>query len=124
MNTNKVNVDWEFGKDTLRTLGSLRPFVGGVFGLVTYFGLQSGLVSLQIGDGGGDKGTENFYFYVFSFVAGFSERFAQDMLLASTMGAGGKKEDEAPPPVESQLPPVTATGQTSVEAPGGPPPAA
>jgi hypothetical protein len=120
MNTNKVNVDWEFGKDTLRTLGSLRPFVGGIFGLMTYFGLESGLVSLKIGDGGGN-GTNNFYFYVFSFAAGFSERLAQDMLLASTMGAGGKKSDE-PPPVEP--PPVTATGQMSGEAPAGPQPAA
>ncbi len=121
MNTGKVTVDWEFGKDTLRTLGSLRPFIGGVFGLITYFGLESGLVSLQIGDA---TGNQDFYFYVFSFAAGFSERLAQDMLLgAATLGGLGKKEEE-PPPAEPQPPPVTAAGQTSGEAPAGPQPAA
>ena len=43
-----VRVDWEFGKDTLRTLGALRPFVGGVFGLMTFFALKSGVVALDI----------------------------------------------------------------------------
>ena len=41
-------MDWEFGKDTLRTLGALRPFVGGVFGLMTFFALKSGVVALDI----------------------------------------------------------------------------
>jgi hypothetical protein len=120
MNTGKVGVDWEFGKDTLRTLGSLRPFIGGIFGLMTYFGLESGLVSLQIGDA---TGNPDFYFYVFSFAAGFSERLAQDMLLGASAFAGLGKKDDEPPPPEPQPPSVTATGQTTGEAPAGPQPA-
>jgi hypothetical protein len=82
MTGNRVRVDWEFGKDTLRTLGSLRPFVGGVFGLATYFALKSGVVALEVGD------SKSSYFYIlFAFVAGFSERFAQDMLLGPTVQA-------------------------------------
>jgi hypothetical protein len=93
MNTGRTSIDWEFGKDTLRTLGSLRPFVGGVFGLATYFGLRSGVVSLDLGNG-----SQNFYFFVlFSFVAGFSERFAKDMLLGPTLGRAGGGKDELPP---------------------------
>ena len=83
MSSDKVRVDWEFGKDTLRTLGSLRPFVGGVFGLMTFFALKSGVVALDIANSGKSP-----YFYIlFSFAAGFSERLAQDMLLGSTVEA-------------------------------------
>jgi hypothetical protein len=116
MNSGRVGLDWQFGRDTLRTLGSLRPFVGGIFGLMTFFGLKSGLIALDLGDG-----EKNFYFYVlFSFAAGFSERLAQDMLLAGAIGrvtgAGPPPPDPAaaptPPPPE---PPVTAEGQLSGE---------
>ena len=103
MNSGKVRVDWEFGKDTLRTLGALRPFVGAVFGLMTFFALKSGVVALDI-----TNNSKSIYFYVlFAFAAGFSERLAQDMLVGSTVEAAvsrGKRRrteeeglPEAPP---------------------------
>src|ERR671935_53725 len=83
LNSGRVKVDWEFGKDTLRTLGALRPFVGGIFGLLTFFALKSGVVALDIADA-----KRSTYFYVlFAFAAGFSERLAQDMLLGPAAGA-------------------------------------
>jgi hypothetical protein len=86
MNSGRVRVDWEFGKDTLRTLGALRPFVGGIFGLITFFALKSGVVALDISDA-----KRSTYFYVlFAFAAGFSERLAQDMLLGPTVQAAGR----------------------------------
>lgn len=86
MNSGRVRVDWEFGKDTLRTLGALRPFVGGVFGLATFFALKSGVVALEVGD------SKSSYFYIlFGFAAGFSERLAQDMLLGSTVEAAAAR---------------------------------
>jgi hypothetical protein len=91
MSTGSVRLDWEFGKDTLRTLGALRPFVGAVFGLITFLALQSGVVDLRVGDE-----NNTYYFIVFAFVAGFSERFAQDMLL----GAAG--EDSSSPKAPEQ----------------------
>src|SRR4029453_2318606 len=78
MSTGRVRLDWEFGKDTLRTLGALRPFVGAVFGLMTFLALKSGVFKLMSGDG------SSYYYIVFAFIAGFSERFAQDMLLGSS----------------------------------------
>ena len=87
MTSNRVTVDWEFGKDTLRTLGSLRPFVGGVFGLMTFFALKSGVVALDI-----VNSSKSVYFYIlFAFAAGFSERLAQDMLIGPTVGAAAAK---------------------------------
>jgi hypothetical protein len=104
MNSGKVRVDWEFGKDTLRTLGALRPFVGAVFGLMTFFALKSGVVALDITN----HQSKSTYFYIlFAFAAGFSERLAQDMLVGSTVEAAvsrGKRRraeeeglPEAPP---------------------------
>jgi hypothetical protein len=108
MSSTSIGIDWEFGKDTLRTLGSLRPFVGGIFGVMTYFALRSGLVSLDLG-----SGSQNFYFYVlFSFAAGFSERLAQDMLLGSTVGRLVARSDE---PVPAPEPPPVAAPQGNTE---------
>jgi hypothetical protein len=90
LSSGKVRVDWEFGKDTLRTLGSLRPFVGAVFGLITYLALKSGVVGIDLANNAGSS----YYFVVFSFAAGFSERLAQDMLLSSTLESFGKSGNE------------------------------
>ena len=97
-----VRVDWEFGKDTLRTLGGLRPCVGAVFGLMTFLALKSGVVGLKLA-GDGDN---SYYYIVFAFAAGFSERLAQDMLLGSTLESvtsrGKRPETEAPQPDEPE----------------------
>jgi hypothetical protein len=92
LSSGKVRVDWEFGKDTLRTLGSLRPFVGAVFGIITFLALKSGVIGIDLAN----KEGASYYFVVFSFAAGFSERLAQDMLLSSTLESfgGGQKTDE------------------------------
>lgn len=90
LSSGSVRVDWEFGKDTLRTLGALRPAVGAVFGLITYFALKSGIVNLT-------DTNVSAYYIVFAFVAGFSERFTQDMLLGSTFGAAGVKTSKSEP---------------------------
>jgi sulfite exporter TauE/SafE len=118
MNSGKVRVDWEFGKDTLRTLGALRPFVGAVFGLMTFFALKSGVVALDI-----TNNNKSTYFYVlFAFAAGFSERLAQDMLVGSTVEAAvsrGKRrgaEGEAVPeiPPDEELTAATPSAGTGV----------
>jgi hypothetical protein len=117
MTSNRMRVDWEFGKDTLRTLGALRPFVGGIFGLMTFFALKSGVVALDIANS-----SKSAYFYIlFAFAAGFSERLAQDMLLGPTVQAAAAKgrhtrdpeaEVEPPPVSEEELDPATASGTT------------
>lgn len=110
MSTGRVRLDWEFGKDTLRTLGALRPFVGAVFGLMTFLALKSGVVNLMAGDG------SSYYYVVFAFVAGFSERFAQDMLLGSS-GAGAVMHGKSPQeqPDDAALPDETTFDVAATE---------
>jgi hypothetical protein len=107
MNSGRVRVDWEFGKDTLRTLGALRPFVGGIFGLITFFALKSGVVALDISD----AKRSTYFFVLFAFAAGFSERLAQDMLLGPTVQAAGRvrrprDQPQADEQVLDEQPPV------------------
>jgi sulfite exporter TauE/SafE len=117
MNSGKMRVDWEFGKDTLRTLGALRPFVGAVFGLMTFFALKSGVVALDIANN-----SKSIYFYVlFAFAAGFSERLAQDMLVGSTVEAAvsrGKRlradEEGSPEAPPDNLAGTEATAGTGI----------
>jgi hypothetical protein len=68
----KFNVDFEVGRATLRWLGSFRPFLGAVFGVVAYFAVKGGLVQISL-----DNVSEFEYYTVFAFLAGFSERFTQ-----------------------------------------------
>jgi hypothetical protein len=51
--------------------------------MMTFFALKSGVVALDIANN-----SKSIYFYVlFAFAAGFSERLAQDMLVGSTVEA-------------------------------------
>jgi hypothetical protein len=68
----KFNVDFEVGRATLRWLGSFRPFLGAVFGIVAYFAFKGGLVQVKI-----ENVSEFEYYTVLAFVGGFSERFTQ-----------------------------------------------
>jgi hypothetical protein len=68
----KFNVDFEVGRATLRWLGSFRPLLGAVFGIVTYFAFKGGLIQITI-----KEATQFEYYTVLAFVAGFSERFTQ-----------------------------------------------
>ena len=107
LSSGTVRVDWEFGKDTLRTLGALRPFVGAVFGLVTFIALRSGVIA----DLSNRQG-RSYYYIVFAFAAGFSERFAQDMLLGSTVETVTRKPkqgDSDGQTAEAQAPKPTAS---------------
>lgn len=78
----------------LVTFGALRPFVGGVFGLVTFCVLEAGLVSAIVLPT--EAGPELCFVAVFAFAAGFNERFFQDMLARASPGDSLENEDPAP----------------------------
>ncbi len=82
--------------------GTVRVDWEAVFGLMTFLALKSGVVGLQLA-GGGDN---SYYYIIFAFAAGFSERLAQDMLLGSTLESitsrGKRREPDAPRPDEPE----------------------
>jgi hypothetical protein len=87
---NSFTLDFEVGRPALRRLGSFRPFLGAVFGVVTYFVLESGLLETT------KTGQQKFFYYgTLAFVAGFSERWTKVLLGAvERTGLGGTKDDE------------------------------
>jgi hypothetical protein len=98
MSTGRLLLDFNVGTGQLVLLGSLRPFVGAVLGTVLQFALVGGVLS------GGPTRTEAGTFGFFAlvgFAAGFSERFATDMIER----AGRVLEGTIP----TATPPTTAT---------------
>ncbi|MCE7011895.1 hypothetical protein LWC34_55155 [Kibdelosporangium philippinense] len=69
--TSKGNLILDFNTSTrhLRALGGFRPLVGGIFGAVAQFALTAGTINATLG-----------LFALAGFAAGFSERFATDMI--------------------------------------------
>lgn len=105
-------LDYEVGRSQSFRLGSFRPFLGAVFGLLIYFALESGLLQLAVPDENAatDATDVSLYFLaLIAFVAGFSERLAHVVLgkAEQTVAATLQMSDDA------QTPP-------SGDGPGGP----
>jgi hypothetical protein len=89
MRSDRFSLDYEVGRMPAFWLGAFRPFIGAVFGLVVYFALQSELLQLQrpIED-------KAFYFFtLFAFVAGFSERLTHVILGGAERTVAGTLEE-------------------------------
>jgi hypothetical protein len=70
----------ELGRGWIRVLAIVRPFVGAVFAVAVYFALVSKLLAATITG----PPSRQFYAYAFlGFLAGFNERWASDMLIAT-----------------------------------------
>jgi hypothetical protein len=86
---NLPTLNFEMRGTDLWLMGALRPVIGVVFGLASYVFVHSGLVPLEPGKGE----TPTFLFTAVGFLAGFSERFAQDMFVRSGQGLAGPMGD-------------------------------
>jgi hypothetical protein len=84
-------IEYEVPKSSLRCLGMFRPFIGGVFGVAFFFAIKSQLMDVA--------GSKPGFFAVafFAFLAGFSERWAKDILWsgAPAPGSGGQSQPVA-----------------------------
>jgi hypothetical protein len=76
MTRGQLQLSYESGRTIMHLLGLIRPLLGGLFGPAVYVLLAGGLLSIQPPSGG----DELLYYLGIAFVAGFSERFAQDMV--------------------------------------------
>jgi hypothetical protein len=91
VNSGSFSLDSDVARGYTLFLGSLRPWIGSIFGLVIYFAVTSNFV--QIFKVPSDE-TDAFYFFcVLAFGAGFSERWAQDTLTGGLTGRGRAKDD-------------------------------
>jgi hypothetical protein len=71
-----VKLDYEVGSVLIVMLGAFRPVLGAIFGTATFFALESGLIQPTPSA----DTTAFFYYPLFAFAAGFSERYAHVIL--------------------------------------------
>lgn len=95
INAGQFDLDYDVGRPYALFLGGLRPLIGGAFSTALCFALEGHLVQLSLATNA-SKPDHRLALMVIGFVAGFSERWAQDTLVAAVPGA--EKTDKKPPP--------------------------
>lgn len=99
INTGKFTLEYDVGSRYAFFLGGLRPLIGGTFAMAISFAFTGGLLHLPVA---ANESTDNrrLALLVLSFIAGFSERWAQDTLtslLPATRQAAVTSTDGPPP---------------------------
>ena len=94
MTRGQLVLTYESGRTIMRLLGGIRPLLGALFGAAIYVLLASGMLTVTPPT----NGNEAYYYLGIAFVAGFSERFAQDMI-AKAPGADAAPQQSAEPAV-------------------------
>lgn len=84
MTSGSMKLDFNAGKQMLVIFGALRPLIGGIFGMAVFVLLQGGLLpAFEVPD------AALAFYAAIGFLAGFNERFAQDMLAGSAKRLSG-----------------------------------
>ena len=113
INSGQFDLDYDVGRPYALFLGGLRPLIGGAFAMVITFAFTGGLLHLPVAENE-TKPDRRLALLVLSFLAGFSERWAQDTLVGAVPGIGKPQaQPAAPAPTPTPPPP-----------PAPPPPAA
>jgi hypothetical protein len=89
INAGKFTLDYDVGRPYALFLGGLRPLIGGAFALAISFAFMGGLLHLPIA---AEETSTNrrLALLVVAFLAGFSERWAQDTLAAAVPEGSSK----------------------------------
>jgi hypothetical protein len=106
-----VRLDYEVGELLIVLLGAFRPVLGVVFGVLTYFAIASQLLPLTPPA----TGRQFFYYAVFAFAAGFSERFAHVILGSAdlTVAKALTGEEAAEPAQPTATRPPSVAGKSN-----------
>ncbi|HEU5214849.1 MAG TPA: hypothetical protein VFU30_04845 [Gaiellaceae bacterium] len=97
INSGSFELDYDVGGPYIFFLGGLRPLIGGAFAVAISFAFDGGLLHLPV-SANETTGNRHLALLVISFLAGFSERFAQDTLTSVLPEA---KSAPAPTPAAS-----------------------
>jgi hypothetical protein len=95
INTGGFHVEYDVGRPYAFFLGGLRPLIGGAFAIAIAYAFDSGILHLPIGQAA-DTEQKHLALIVLSFLAGFSERWAQDTLATAVPQAAAKPAAEGP----------------------------
>jgi hypothetical protein len=93
INAGDFELDYDVGRPYAFFLGGLRPLIGGGLALAISFAFTSGILHLPI-SARDPTANDNLALVVLSFLAGFSERWAQDTLTSALPKAPQGPEDD------------------------------
>jgi len=97
----KFALDYDVGRPYALFLGGLRPLVGGALAVAISFAFTGGLLHLPVSGAEGDD--RRLALLVLCFVAGFSERWAQDTLTSVVHDERAQRpKPAATPPAEGE----------------------
>ncbi len=99
INSGDFQLDYDVGRPYAFFLGGLRPLIGAAFAVVISFAFTAGVLHLPLATN--DPDHRHLALVVVAFLAGFSERWAQDTL-ATAIPVAAKP---APPAPKQQAPP-------------------
>jgi hypothetical protein len=88
INTGTFELDYDVGDPYALFLGGLRPLIGGAFGMAITFAFDGGLLHLPV-SASASTHDRRLALLVLAFLAGFSERWAQDTL--TSVMPGGRR---------------------------------
>jgi hypothetical protein len=91
INSGKFELEYDVGKPYAFFLGGLRPLIGAAFAVAISFAVTGGFVHLPISTA--SDANHRLALLVVAFVAGFSERWAQDTLVAAVPMPAAKKDE-------------------------------
>jgi hypothetical protein len=100
INNGKFTLDYDIGGPYAFFLGGLRPLIGGTFAMAISFAFTGGLLHLPV-DAKETTDSRRLALLVLGFLAGFSERWAQDTLTSLL-----PSKNEAPPPPAAPVAPA------------------
>jgi hypothetical protein len=91
--SNSLAIDYQVGRPLITCAGLFRPVVGAILGLAVYILINADLLPLKV-----PTGFQSHFFYAaVAFLAGFSERLAQDALFRTSCTVFmAEKESEKP----------------------------
>lgn len=95
INSGTFELDYDVGGPYAMFLGGLRPLIGGAFGMAITFAFDGGLLHLPV-SASASTHDRRLALLVLAFLAGFSERWAQDTLTSVMPGAHAKSAASAP----------------------------
>jgi hypothetical protein len=93
INAGTFELEYDVGKPYAFFLGGLRPLIGATFAVAISFAFTGGFVHLPVSSSSQDA-DHRLALLVIAFVAGFSERWAQDTLVAAVPMPGGSARAE------------------------------
>jgi hypothetical protein len=97
INDGKFELDYDVGGPYAFFLGGLRPLIGGAFAMVITFAFDGGLLHLPVA-ASESTNDRRLALLVLAFLAGFSERWAQDTLTSVLPGAKSPAATPESPP--------------------------